>query len=187
MKAYLDQKDGYILRLACPDDAEAYYEQNYNPLDAETARLTGSKASFSREEVVSFFRAALHETDRRWFFLCDPQGKIAAECLIFEIDPQTRCAAFRIAFFHPEHRGHGLGTWFTRRVVRYAFEVLRLHRLELEVFSFNPRAQHVYEKAGFRKEGVRRDAVLDNGRYADVILMAILEDEWRAQNEIGAT
>ena len=60
--------------------------------------------------------------------------------------------------------------------------MLRLHRLELEVFSFNPRAQHVYEKAGFRKEGVRRDAVLDNGRYADVILMAILEDEWHIQN-----
>lgn len=30
MKAYLDQKNGYILRLACADDAEAYYEQNYN-------------------------------------------------------------------------------------------------------------------------------------------------------------
>ena len=43
MKAYLDQKNGYILRLACADDAEAYYEQNYNPLDAETARLTGSR------------------------------------------------------------------------------------------------------------------------------------------------
>ena len=76
-----------------------------------------------------------------------------------------------------------MGTWLTRRMVRFAFEELHLHRLELEVFSFNPRAQRVYEKAGFHKEGVRRDAVLDNGRYADVILMAVLEEEWREQNK----
>ena len=62
----------------------------------------------------------------------------------------------------------------------FAFEVLKLHRLELDVFSFNPRARRVYEKAGFKVEGVLRDAVKDGDRYADDILMAILEDEWRA-------
>lgn len=30
-----------------------------------------------------------------------------------------------------------------------------------------------------RREGVLRDAVLSGGSYADDILMAILEDEWR--------
>ena len=48
------------------------------------------------------------------------------------------------------------------------------------MFSFNPRAIRAYEKAGFRREGVRRDAVRDGDRYGDDILMAILEDEWRA-------
>ena len=62
----------------------------------------------------------------------------------------------------------------------FAFEALKLHRLELDVFSFNPRARRVYEKAGFKVEGVLRDAVKDGDRYADDILMAILEDEWRA-------
>ena len=36
----------------------------------------------------------------------------------------------------------------------------------------------MYEKAGFRREGVLRDAVLSEETYADDILMAILEDEW---------
>ena len=47
------------------------------------------------------------------------------------------------------------------------------------MFSFNPRAIRAYEKAGFRREGVRRDAVRDGDGYGDDILMAILEDEWR--------
>ncbi|OFS74691.1 GNAT family acetyltransferase [Lactobacillus sp. HMSC08B12] len=54
-----------------------------------------------------------------------------------------------------------------------------MHRLELDVFSFNPRAQKAYLRAGFKREGVLRDAVFDRGKYADDILMAILEDDWR--------
>lgn len=55
---------------------------------------------------------------------------------------------------------------------------LKLHRVELDVFSFNPRAIRAYEKAGFRREGVLRDAVKDGDKYGDDILMAILEEEW---------
>ena len=56
-----------------------------------------------------------------------------------------------------------------------------LHRLELDVFSINPRAERVYAKAGFVREGVLRDAIaLPDGTYCDDVLMAILEDDWRA-------
>ncbi len=49
----------------------------------------------------------------------------------------------------------------------------------LDVYSFNPRAEKTYLKAGFKREGVLKDAVKDGDQYADDILMAILEDEWR--------
>jgi hypothetical protein len=48
-----------------------------------------------------------------------------------------------------------------------------------DVYSFNPRAEKTYLKAGFKREGVLKDAVKDGDQYADDILMAILEDEWR--------
>ncbi len=51
--------------------------------------------------------------------------------------------------------------------------------MELDVYSFNPRAEKVYLKAGFKREGVLRDAVMDGDKYADDILMSILEDEWK--------
>jgi len=56
---------------------------------------------------------------------------------------------------------------------------LHLHRLELDVFSFNTRAEKAYIKAGFKREGVLRDAIKDGDTYADDILMSILEDEWK--------
>lgn len=176
------EKDGYILRPARAGDAQAYYTQNYCPLDAEAARMTGCAPAFTREEIVSFFLHAVDDGTRRFFLLVAPDGRIAGECVINEIDPALRCANYRMAIFHPADRGRGLGLWATQTVRDYAFGSLGLHRLSLDVFSFNPRAEHVYRRAGFRREGVLRDAVRDGDGYGDDILMAMLEDEWRALN-----
>lgn len=170
---------GFTQRPARPEDAAAYFEQNFAPLDPEVARLTGCKSVFSRREVTDFFLNALESEDCCLFLITDPEGGIIGESVINEIDRDLRCANFRIAFFHSERCGGGLGTWATCATRDFAFEQLGLHRLALDVFSFNPRAERVYEKAGFHREGVLRDAVLSNGSYADDILMAILEDEWR--------
>lgn len=51
----LGERNGFLLRLAEAKDAEPYFEQNFSPLEKETARLTGCKEVFTREEVVSFF------------------------------------------------------------------------------------------------------------------------------------
>lgn len=101
------------------------------------------------------------------------------ETVINQIDWELRSGNFRIGLFHTGERGRGIGTWATEAIRDFAFERLKLHRLELDVFSFNPRAERVYLKAGFKREGVLRDAVLDGGQYGDAILMWILEDEWR--------
>ena len=102
--------------------------------------------------------------------------------MLNEIDWDLRCANFRIGLYHMTERGKGIGTWATKVTCDYAFEHLKLHRLELDVYSFNPRAEKVYLKAGFKREGVLRDAIMDGNEYADVILMSILEDEWRELN-----
>lgn len=174
------EKDGYILRSACEADAEDYYNQNYHPLDAEAARLTGSKTQFTKEEVVSFFLRSVREEDRYLFLLISPDGRIVGESVVNEIDWELRCGNFRIAIYQQTQRGKGIGTWMTETARDFAFAELKLHRLSLDVFSFNPRAERVYQKAGFRQEGVLRDAVLDGDGYADDILMAMLEEEWKA-------
>ena len=55
-----------------------------------------------------------------------------------------------------------------------------MHRIELEVFAFNPRAQHVYERCGFTCEGRRRDAHKFDGDYIDALTMSILRSENQA-------
>ncbi len=176
----LSKKDGYILRLAQNEDVSKYYEQNYCPLDKEVARLTGSKQEFTKEDVTSFFLKSINNKDIYFFLIISPNGKIVGESVINEIDWDLRYAHFRIAIYHAAERGHGLGTWATEKTRDFAFNKLKLHRLELEVYSYNTRAESTYLKAGFKREGIKRNAILDGDKYADIIFMSILEHEWNA-------
>lgn len=176
-------KSGYVIRPAAAGDAAAYYAQNYCPLEREVSRLTGCKESFTREEILAFFSQSLEADDRYFFLILAPDGRIIGETVLNEIDWTLRCANFRICLFHQAERGKGIGRWATEVTRDFAFETLHLHRLELDVYSFNPRAEQVYAKAGFKREGVLRDAVLDGDQYADVILMAILADAWKSMQK----
>ena len=179
----LSERNGFIIRPANADDAINYFEQNYCPLDKEAARLTGSKEIFTKEEVSSFFMKSIKDKDRYFFLIISPDGRIIGESVINEIDMQLRSANFRIALYHYSEREKGIGTWATKVTRDFAFEKLKLHRLELNVYSFNPRAEAVYLKCGFKREGVHRDAVMDGNQYADNILMSILENEWKILKE----
>jgi RimJ/RimL family protein N-acetyltransferase len=74
--------------------------------------------------------------------------------------------------------GQGLGTEATRMMLDYGFGTLNLNRIWLQVFASHVGAQRVYEKAGFRKEGVQRQQHFLEGRYEDGVLMGILRSEW---------
>ena len=175
----IGQKDGFVIRLAKANGAVGYYEQNYCPLDKEVARLTGCKEEFSKDEVVSFFLKSLEEDDRYFFLIIAPDGEIIGESVINEIDWDLKCANFRIGLYRQTERGKGIGTWATEITRDFAFEKLKLQRLELDVYSNKPRAEKVYLKAGFKREGILRDGSMDGGEYADDRLMSIGEDEWR--------
>ncbi len=176
---FICEKDGFIMRLARETDAENYFKQNFCPLNKDVSRLTGCKENFTKEEVLSFFFKSIHDDERYFFLIIAPDGRIIGESIISEIDWHLRCANFRIAIFPSSQHGHGIGTWATKATRDFAFEKLKLHRLELDVYSFNPRAEKVYLKAGFKREGIRRDAIMNGNNFADDILMAILEDDWR--------
>jgi hypothetical protein len=66
----------------------------------------------------------------------------------------------------------------TRLILGYGFERLGMHRISLEVYSFNPRARRVYEKAGFRVEGVLRESLRYGDQWIDATMMSILASEW---------
>lgn len=97
---------------------------------------------------------------------------------LHRVDWKNRSAVLGIALGEKAYWGQGYGTDAVRTMLQFAFGELNLHRVELEVHEFNPRAIRCYEKAGFRHEGTRRQALFHEGRYWDVHRMGILQTEF---------
>lgn len=143
------------------------------------------------------FRYINLETDSAWFEHYMKQRNQNIRCVICKketpssetetvvgsvglicIDWVFRSAEFYIMIGEAENRGKGIGLQATKAILRHAFCDMNLHRVELTVMEHNQRARKLYEKAGFKTEGIKRDAVYKNGQYRNFILMSILENEF---------
>jgi len=146
--------------------------------DRETRRLTGTHRTFTYEEIVAYCASRAVQADRITLAIADPRdGTYRGEIVLNDHDEPNRSAGLRI-LLSPGARGRGLGAEALRLVLAHAFGPLGLHRVSLEVYDFNERAVHVYEKVGFRHEGRMRDALWWEGTPHDALLMAALATEW---------
>ncbi len=77
-------------------------------------------------------------------------------------------------------KGRGHGRAALRLVKERAFGELGSHRLWLDVKEENARARRLYESEGFVYEGVLRDSFWTGEGYESLVVMSILESEYRA-------
>lgn len=146
--------------------------------DADSMRLTGTRSTFTLEQVQHHCDH-IERADDRLDYGIEVAGELIGEAVLNCIDDINLSASFRIAIWIPDCRNKGFGSEATRLLVRHGFEEVGLNRIELEVYAFNPRAMRVYEKIGFRLEGTRRQALLWDGEAVDTHIMAMLEDDYR--------
>lgn len=125
----------------------------------------------------------------RWFaevtadplcWIVDLDGRCIGTVQLHSLEVSNRRARYAIGLFDPATWNRGIGTEATRLVLHYAFAVLRLHRVDLRVLTFNTRAIACYRKCGFVQEGIERDSTLIAGEWQSDVIMSILEQEYFA-------
>ena len=115
------------------------------------------------------FVACLLEDDR-------PIGTVG----FFDLDLVNGSAGLGLSIGAAADRGRGHGTDMLKALLAFGFASLRLERIELDCYDFNPDAHRLYQRVGFVDEGVARHRIFREGRYADLYKMSMLADEWRA-------
>lgn len=152
--------------------------------DAATTSFLSMRAPMSQAAEEGWFERMLAEEGKSayHFVMCQvaddrPIGTIG----LFDINQLNGTAGMGIAIGEKELWGGGLGSDALLALLDFGFGELRLNRIWLEVYDFNPRGRRSYEKCGFVLEGTLRRAIYRQGDYHDVQLMAILRDEWAAQ------
>jgi len=101
-------------------------------------------------------------------------NKVIGWCDISSLHRQSyaHCGELGIGVLK-EFRGKGIGEALMRAALDKAKQK-GLTRIELSVFDSNKGAMLLYHKLGFEVEGKKRKAVLIDGKYDDLICMALL-------------
>ncbi|MFF2506065.1 GNAT family N-acetyltransferase [Streptomyces sp. NPDC058067] len=147
--------------------------------DPEVLRFTGdSPNELTPDFLRSWYGSRNAQPDRLDLAVTDrATGELLGEAVLHDWDPARRSCTFR-TLLGPTGRDRGIGTEAVRLIVGHGFERLGLHRIDLDVYSHNHRARHVYEKVGFTEAGVTGESVLRDGERHDATLMSILAPDW---------
>ncbi len=83
----------------------------------------------------------------------------------------------------PEYQGRGLGKEVVRSLMKYAFEELRLNRLETSIIATNkPSLSLFINKCNWKQEGVLRNWYFRQNKFIDKIMLGILAHEYKQFN-----
>lgn len=77
------------------------------------------------------------------------------------------------------HAGKGVVTRCAARFLDYLFDEVKLHRVEIRCGAGNDRSCAIPERLGFTREGVLREAEWVSGRWVDLVVWGLLEQEWK--------
>lgn len=172
------------LRPVEPEDAAVVAACNNDPeVRASFFTHTPTSLTLTAERIESYYERG---ADYIPFIICRKENEAGiGVTALHRVDLVSRAAVYSICISDSSQWFHGFGSEVTRLMLKYAFDVLNLHRVQLHVWVDNTAAFRAYEKAGFVQEGRLREAMAHNGHYCDFYVMGILESDWRNKQNQG--
>jgi [ribosomal protein S5]-alanine N-acetyltransferase len=169
--------DRLTVRFVEHDDLPAILEVNNN--DAVTRYLPYASWK-GMDDAQAWYERALtrHETGVVWQFVIvlRESERVIGTCLLFNFDAPSRRAETGYVLGQP-HWSKGYAKEAMSGLVRYAFDVLDLHRLEAQVDARNDASCKLLERLGFAREGLLRQRFFDKGEFSDAASYRLLREQ----------
>ena len=151
--------------------------------DMELTRLAGATPlPRSSQDVEQWYRNLRVTPAQHIFAKKTKHGEYLGNIEFRGLDLRCGCAEIGIIIGERKAWGQGLGAEAIRSMCNFGFGELRLHRIYATTLSNNPRAIRLFEKCGFKLEGIKRQAYYQDGQYLDILMWGLLENEFWANN-----
>ncbi len=93
---------------------------------------------------------------------------------LFDFDPFHLRAGVGVLIASKQHRQKGYATEALKLLTRYAFETLQLHQLYCNIAQSNKVSMQLFENAGFKVVGVKRDWLKDVDGWTNEVMLQVI-------------
>jgi len=131
----------------------------------------------SRAGLRTEIERSTSDPERYGRFVIESDGVPAGTVSFERVNERSAIAEIRNLAVHPDFRGRGVGVEAVRLLQRHLIVDLGFHRLQLEVYGFNERAQAHFERSGFTREGIRRNAYRYGDGWTDGVLFGFVAED----------
>ena len=169
----MDLKNKMKLRKLEKKDAPFMLEWMHDNEIASNFRANFKEMTIDKVEV--FIENSYTESDQHYAVASDDDEYLGTISLK-HIDTVNRCAEYAVCL-RKCAQGTGAAEFATQRLFEIAFSNLRLHRVYLNVYTDNVKANRFYQKMGFLYEGCSRDCLLIDGKFKSLNWYVKLESE----------
>ncbi len=150
--------------------AELYADEDVRPWLAAAGRYD---AGDIHKQIERFDT----ESGAGGLLVIELDGERAGALAWERVNERSRIAHLGGLAIHPDFRGRRLADEAARLLQRHLLHELGFHRLQLEVYGFNERAQRHAERAGFVREGVKRKAYRRGDEWVDGVLYGLIQED----------
>jgi RimJ/RimL family protein N-acetyltransferase len=146
--------------------------------DPEIRTRTREFRLLSLENQERWYKGLHDDRNTIMFAVTEEGGKLIGVVGLTYNDWKNRRAEVSIYIGDLGAQGKGYGFDALRTLMRYGFHHANLHKLYAEIFAFNEPSVRLFEKAGFRREGTKREDQFVDGKYWDTHVYSILAPEF---------
>jgi RimJ/RimL family protein N-acetyltransferase len=125
-----------------------------------------------------WYEVLLADRNRIVFMVDTREGEPVGVIGLDKIDWRNQEAEVSPLIFDLAQRGRGYADEAVMLLIAYAFDELNLHRLYSITYAFNRGIILAAQVAGFKQEGVLRQAAFSQGKFHDTVISALLREEW---------
>lgn len=175
-----------VLREPRDDDGPALFRYTSDP---EVTRFLAVEQPGSLEETLGFIgtcRAHRSQGREYVFVIADVDTDVAMGIICLRHIDQAMRTAQVGTWLGRDRWGSGANTEAKRLILDFAFDRLRLHRVEARISVDNDRSRRAFERLGATREGLLKESFFKNGRYYDQHLYVVLEQDWRGRQRRSA-
>ena len=144
-----------------------YSEPTYKTEEAVKELLTKYITSYEKEDYY------------RWAVIDKETNECIGQIAYFLVDSKNHFAEIEYCI-GAEFQCRGFATEATKAVIKYGFEQMNLHKVQICTKTINIPSKRVIEKCGFTYEGILRDYFYMNGEYIGRLYFSILRSEYQS-------